>query len=90
MKQRIKTRKDDRQSMMPSIRQPRALLLPASKTKLTSIAGRLPREKGITPMPRSLLLLVGLLFATTMLSGCVIEEPGHHGWGWGWHHHGDR
>jgi hypothetical protein len=36
-------------------------------------------------MPRKFLLIVGLLFATTMLSGCVIEEPGH--WGWGWHHH---
>ena len=37
-------------------------------------------------MARSLALLVGLLFATSMLGGCVIE-PGyyHHGW-WGWHH----
>lgn len=40
-------------------------------------------------MARNVLLLIGLMFAATMLSGCVIEPaPGyyHHGW-WGWHHH---
>jgi hypothetical protein len=40
-------------------------------------------------MTRTLVLLVGLLFATTMLSGCVVEPVGpgyyHHGWD-GWHH----
>ena len=47
-----------------------------------------PRERRYRGMHRSLMLLVGLIFATTMLSGCVIEAPGHyHGWGW---HHGDR
>lgn len=41
-------------------------------------------------MPRSLLLLVGLLFAATMLSGCIVEGPGaYRGGGWGWHHHHD-
>jgi hypothetical protein len=39
-------------------------------------------------MHRSLMLLAGLMLSMTMLSGCVIEAPGHyHGWGW---HHGDR
>jgi hypothetical protein len=39
-------------------------------------------------MARTLLLLAGLLLTTTMLSGCVVETPGHEHWGgWGWHHH---
>jgi hypothetical protein len=42
-------------------------------------------------MPRKLLLLVCLLFASTMLSGCIVETPGPYHGGWGWHHdHGDR
>ena len=36
-------------------------------------------------MHRSLLLLAGLVLATTLLSGCVVEAPGHYHW-WGWHH----
>jgi hypothetical protein len=40
-------------------------------------------------MSRTLMLLAGLLFATTMLSGCIVEEPGHPHW-WGWHHHDER
>ena len=36
-------------------------------------------------MARTVLLVIGLLFASTMLSGCVIEPGYHHGWG-GWHH----
>ena len=38
-------------------------------------------------MRRSIFLLVGLAFATTMLSGCVVETPGYYHWGW---HHHDR
>lgn len=41
-------------------------------------------------MARSILLLAGLLFATTLLSGCVIEEPGYYHPHWGWWHHHDR
>ena len=39
-------------------------------------------------MKQMLLLIAGLMFAATALSGCVIEPYGyrHHG-GWGWHHH---
>ena len=41
-------------------------------------------------MARSLLLLVGLLFAMTLLSGCVVEAPWYHHHGGGWHHGYDR
>jgi hypothetical protein len=34
-------------------------------------------------MFRKLFLIVGLMLATTMLSGCVVETPAP----WGWHHH---
>jgi hypothetical protein len=40
-------------------------------------------------MKRKLLLIAGLMFAVTTLSGCIIDpDPGyhHHDW-WGWHHH---
>jgi hypothetical protein len=40
------------------------------------------------PSHRALILFAGLIFAATMVSGCVIEAPGHYHW-WGWHH-GDR
>jgi hypothetical protein len=40
-------------------------------------------------MTRSLLLIVGLLFATTMLTGCVVEPGYYHHGGWGWHHDHD-
>jgi hypothetical protein len=36
-------------------------------------------------MRRSLMLIAGLLLATSTLSGCVIEAPGRYHW-WGWHH----
>jgi hypothetical protein len=58
-----------------------------------SIEGQAALRKENASMARSLVLLVGLLFATTMLTGCAVE-PGyggyyHHGWG-GWHHDYDR
>lgn len=38
-------------------------------------------------MTRPLLLIVGLLFATAMLAGCVVEPGNYHHGGWDWHHH---
>jgi hypothetical protein len=29
-----------------------------------------------------------LLLTSTLLGGCIVEQPGGHGWGW--HHHDDR
>jgi hypothetical protein len=37
-------------------------------------------------MVRKLCLLAALLFATSMLSGCVVEPGYYHHGGWGWHH----
>jgi Protein of unknown function (DUF3096) len=36
-------------------------------------------------MQRSRVFLAGLLVAAALLSGCVVEAPGHYHW-WGWHH----
>jgi hypothetical protein len=56
--------------------------LPANPTKPVS-TGRTFRSV--------LLPIAALLFASTMLSACVVEEPGydHHGWWW-WHHHDEH
>jgi hypothetical protein len=52
-----------------------------------SNAGRnAPREQEVLLVIRSLVLILGLLFATAALSGCIIvPEYHHHDW-WAWHH----